>query len=425
MENRYKARCKRRCKDRLAWWALVLVAVSPLIAWYGRALAAGALPPRLQIVLVGPPPVADLLAAAIAPLLPATAPVDWRRVTDDAAVAPMPALPSGPRIWIDGRLPGTVQIVAFCRDAVPRVRTVVAPELTPVVAETVAQITRETGAVLLAEAQRERASNGEGSPLARPAPVPASTETDATIAASAGGATHPSHELLIAGSAIVRDEFGLDAPAATGVALSVLYPLRRLAAGSSARPFLALSLELFSVSRYQMVAQEIVETTGSPGNRGHFSISPWVSEAASRMRGPVTRPSSRRNGSLGRSARAIVFRWSDRAGCQCEARSLLCWQCPRSGDATGRRPICPDRASPAAPPDGCRRRSSSTRLSSRGRWFGQTVFSINHEPSTRALGSQSFPRPPTEEASRRWSPATGRMEFGSKEAMSSTRTTIS
>jgi hypothetical protein len=97
--------------------------VSPLVAWYGRALAAGAVPPRLQIVLVGPPPVADLLAAAIAPLLPATAPVDWRRVANDADVAPTPAPPSGPRIWIDGRLPGTIQIVAFCRDAVPRVRT--------------------------------------------------------------------------------------------------------------------------------------------------------------------------------------------------------------------------------------------------------------------------------------------------------------
>src|SRR5947207_7991937 len=76
------------------------------------------------------------------------------------------------------------------------------------------------------------------------------------------GAARPSHELLIAGGAIVRDEFGLNAPAATGVALSVLYPLRRVAAGSSARPFLALSLELFSVSEYQMVAQEVVETTG-------------------------------------------------------------------------------------------------------------------------------------------------------------------
>jgi hypothetical protein len=206
--------------------------------------------------------VADLLAAAIAPLLPATPPVDWRRVTKDTAVAATPGPPPGPRIWIDGRSPGSIQIVALCRDAGPRVRTVEALELTPVVAETVAQITRETAAALLAETETSNPSSNERSGPMQPAPVSAPVDTVSTIAASDNAAVPPHRNLLFAGSLIVRDEYGLNAAAAYGGAISVAYSFRQLAAGSSARLFLGLSLGLFVQPEFGLGAAEIVETTG-------------------------------------------------------------------------------------------------------------------------------------------------------------------
>ena len=253
---------KGRGREGLARWALAIVVASALLGWEGLAGATGAPPPRLQIVLVGPPAVADLLAAAIAPLLPATTPVDWRRVTKDTVVATTSAPPPGPRIWIDGRSLGRIQIVALCRDAVPRVRTVEAAELTPVVAETVAQITRETAAALLAEAETSGPSSNEGGSPTRPAPLPAPPETVSSIAASDKVAAHPPRDLLFAGSLIVRDEYGLNAAVAYGGAISVVYSFRRVAAQSSASPFLGLSLGLFGQPEFGLAAEEIVETTG-------------------------------------------------------------------------------------------------------------------------------------------------------------------
>jgi hypothetical protein len=252
---------KRRWMTGWVVWALAVAASSTPLILEGRALADGALRPRLQIVLVGSAPSADLLAATVAPILPASISVEWGRVTGDADVATIPEAP-GPRIWIDSRSPGIIQIIAFSSDAVPRVRTVEAPQLTPLVAETVAQITRETATALLG-AQTRGAPNGVGAPT-RLVPAATTQETAAvsTVTKSDISSAQPPGELLLMGSFIVRDEFGLGAEAAYGAALSILYPFRPLTRGSSARPFVALSLGLFGQSQFGLAAQEAVETTG-------------------------------------------------------------------------------------------------------------------------------------------------------------------
>jgi hypothetical protein len=206
-------------------------------------------------VVVGPTPTTDLLAATIAPLLPATLAVDWRSLTNDAAATTTLASQPGARIWIDGRSSGKVQIVAFRRDAVPRVRTVEAPELTPVVAETVAQITRETAFALLAETASAPPTGSEkGGPPEGP--------TVAATAAPAGATAAPPRNLLLVANVIVRDEYGLGAEAAYGGAVSAAYLFGRAAAKATVRPYLALSLGLFGDAGFGLTALEAVETTG-------------------------------------------------------------------------------------------------------------------------------------------------------------------
>lgn len=241
--------------------AAVVVVLSLLDLLPGARVQAAGESPRLEIVVVGPTPATDLLAATIAPLLPSTLAVDWRSLTSDAVATTTLASQPGARIWIDGRSPGKVQIVAFRRDAVPRVRTVEAPELTPVVAETVAQITRETAFAVLAETTNAppagRDNGGPGTPPAGPLPA----TQDPVIAATAPAAA-PSRNLLFVANVIVRDEYGLGAEAAYGGAVSAAYLFERAAAGATVRPYLALSLGLFSDAKVGVGALEVVETTG-------------------------------------------------------------------------------------------------------------------------------------------------------------------
>jgi hypothetical protein len=255
---------RRQMWAKRGWarWVPAVVAVLPLLSLLpgARAQATGE-SPRLQIVVVGPTPTTDLLAATIAPLLPATLAVDWRSLSNDAAATTTLASPPGARIWIDARSSGKVQVVAFRRDAVPRVRTVEAPELTPVVAETVAQITRETAFAVLAEtASAPQADREKGGPT----PAAPSAGQGPTVAATAAAVTPsvPSRNLLFVANVIVRDEYGLGAEASYGGAVSAAYLFGRAASGATVRPYLALSLGLFGDAGLGVTALEAVETMG-------------------------------------------------------------------------------------------------------------------------------------------------------------------
>ncbi|HXU62115.1 MAG TPA: hypothetical protein VN962_10460 [Polyangia bacterium] len=184
-------------------------------------------------------------------------------LTNDAAGTTSPAFSPVARIWIDARSSGKIQIVAFRRDAVPRVRTVEAPELTPVAAETVAQITRETAFAVLAEAASAQPTGSEkgGSPAA--ALVPPLADQAPTVAATvAVTPAAPSRNLLFVANVIVRDEYGLGAEASYGGAVSAAYLFERAASGATVRPYLALSLGLFGDAGLGVTALEALETMG-------------------------------------------------------------------------------------------------------------------------------------------------------------------
>jgi hypothetical protein len=225
---------------------------------------------KLEIVLVGSQVAGDLLAAAIAPLLSPTAVVGWTRMEDTTLVAHSSA--DGPRIWIDTRSSGVVRIVAFASDAAPRVRIVEAPELTPVVAETVAQIARETASALLERPDQSSPTPPAAADNTTPAAATAATGSAAvpTIASAGGIVTSKQpKDLLFSASFLVRDEYGVtNVEAAYGGALSVAWPFRRPSDGSSVRPFLALSLELLQQTEFALNAEQIAQTMG-------LSWQPW------------------------------------------------------------------------------------------------------------------------------------------------------
>ena len=231
-----------------------------LLAAEGPAFADEATASRkLEIVLVGAQSAGDLLAAAIVPLLPTTAVIGWTRIDDTTMVTNSSAI--GPRLWIDTRSKGAVRIVAFGRDAVPRVRIVDAPELTPVVAETVAQIARETAQALLE--QPNEPSPASTADNAVVAPAGAGSATVPTISSTGGIASSRPKDLLFSASFLVRDEYGVSGvEAAYGGALSVAWPFRRPSDGSSVRPFLALSLELLQQTEFALNAEQVVQTMG-------------------------------------------------------------------------------------------------------------------------------------------------------------------
>jgi len=138
---------------------------------------------------------------------------------------------------------------------VPRVRTVEAPELTPIVAETVAQITRETAFALLAEMPSAPPAGSEKGRLPEGPTVAVTAPPTAAPAA-------PSRNLLFVANVIVRDEYGLGAEAAYGAAVSAVYLFERAAAKATVRPYLALSLGLFGDHGFGLTALEAVETMG-------------------------------------------------------------------------------------------------------------------------------------------------------------------
>jgi hypothetical protein len=246
-----------------ARWGLAALVVLPLMKLLPAAAAhASGESPRLEIVVVGSTPATELLAATIAPLLPATLAVDWRSLTNDTAATTTLASHPGARIWIDARSSGKVQVVAFRRDAVPRVRTVDAPDLTPVVAETVGQITRETAFAVLAEAASTPPAGREDGALPAPPVLPPAGDRGPSVAATVAAAAPvaaPSRNLLLVANVIVRDEYGLGAEAAYGGAVSAAYLFRPAAA---VRPYLALSLGLFGDGGFGVTAMEAVETMG-------------------------------------------------------------------------------------------------------------------------------------------------------------------
>jgi len=139
--------------------AVAVAIAAPAIA--GRARAAGTPPvsrPNLEIVIVGPQGAADLLAVAIAPLITELEPVSWRQLRETTPVSDdaYEPRPGAVRIWIDAHRTGTVTVVGLSRTGAPGVRSVEAPDLTPVVAETIGQIVRETAVALMSAAAEAR-----------------------------------------------------------------------------------------------------------------------------------------------------------------------------------------------------------------------------------------------------------------------------
>jgi hypothetical protein len=138
---------------RAALAVAVALAASGLAARAQAAFAPAAPQPNLEIVTVGPPGAADLLSVAIAPLMTELEPITWRQLRETTPISEARFEPraGGVRIWIDAHRAGAVTVVGFSRRGAPRVRSVEAPELTPVVAETIGQIVRETAVALLAD----------------------------------------------------------------------------------------------------------------------------------------------------------------------------------------------------------------------------------------------------------------------------------
>jgi hypothetical protein len=134
--------------------AVVAVALTCL-ATSVRAVAAPpaspATPPNLEVVIVGEPATADLLSMAIAPLLTELQPVAWRQMRETTPVSDALANPGAVRVWVDARRKGRVTVVGLSRSGAARVRSAEVPGLTPVEAETVAQIVHETAVALCAE----------------------------------------------------------------------------------------------------------------------------------------------------------------------------------------------------------------------------------------------------------------------------------
>jgi hypothetical protein len=123
------------------------VAIATLLALYPLAARAAAEEPAaIEIVLVGTARSCDLLQAAVAPLLADQEPIVWRR--ENQTTVADARLPQNPGIWIEAAGHGRVRIVAFAGTDPPSERVVEAAQLSPVAAETVAQIVRETAEAL-------------------------------------------------------------------------------------------------------------------------------------------------------------------------------------------------------------------------------------------------------------------------------------
>src|SRR6185369_6707820 len=138
--------------------SVLVVVVFPCLAPPVRAATAPR--PNLEIVIVGEEVTCDFLSVAIAPVLVELESVTWQqmRETTPASGALLEHHPGVARIWIDAHRKGAVIVVGFSRNGSPRVRSADAPELTAVVAETVAQIVRETAVALLDEAAQTEAA---------------------------------------------------------------------------------------------------------------------------------------------------------------------------------------------------------------------------------------------------------------------------
>jgi hypothetical protein len=157
--------------------AVAVALASSGVAARARAAFAPVTPrPNLEIVIIAPAGASDLLSVAIAPLMTELEPIAWRQLRDTTPVSEVRFEPHAGvvRLWIDAHHAGTVAVVGFSRRGVPRVRTVEAQELTPVAAETIGQIVRETAVALLADpagqdsaVQETDAETAESKPVRR------------------------------------------------------------------------------------------------------------------------------------------------------------------------------------------------------------------------------------------------------------------
>jgi hypothetical protein len=225
-----------RAAVALALWCL---------ATSGRAVATTvARPPNLEVVIVGDAATADLLAVAIAPLLADLEPVTWKQMRETTSVsrATLVTNPDVVRVWVDAHREGTVTVVGFSRRGAPRVRSVAAPELTPVLTETVAQIVHETAVALFAGeaagAPLESATTAEATSVVPdaevPAPIPQIGETVTAPPTLASPV-----DLSLAFGYVVRQMATFSNEKAHGLAISTTVWLKR----ETVRSFVTLSLE--------------------------------------------------------------------------------------------------------------------------------------------------------------------------------------
>lgn len=241
----------------------LMLASSGMVGQARAAEADAATRPGLKIVIVGPQDAADLLSVAIAPLVTELEPVTWRQLHETTPIsdAGLEPLRGAVRIWIDAHRTGTVTIVGFSSRGAPRVRSVEAPDLTPVVAETISQIVRETAVALIGEPASAEADvtidQGEldASRASRHAVIeaPPRAEPAATKLSTRSGAS-------LAFGGVFRNMGGFSHQVARGVSISMSAWLQHAAL----RSFATLSFDWVenATGDLQLVAVSLVPTVG-------------------------------------------------------------------------------------------------------------------------------------------------------------------
>ncbi len=251
-----------------------------LVAMLATAISAGsaaaaeaATRPKLEIsVLASAQSVDDSLTSAITPLLPTNAIVSWKHVTGSESMEtpPRTGTPDVRHIRIDARSKDAVRITAFFSAGAPYTRIIDASELTPVVAESVAQVAHETARALLAEV--EPAGSGQMSASVSPKPAPTPPPPSAALAPMASVAASPAvsdsayatrpRDFRFSVAAVVRNVYGFNFNNAYGGDVSIAWSFKRPSGGSSPRPFVALSMGYSQQEEWGFYAAQVAQTFG-------------------------------------------------------------------------------------------------------------------------------------------------------------------